>query len=224
MVIFEFAGGSAWRYCAVCGWSRRLGARLGPAVIGSPRPPNNQQSEHDREGRPGKVRRRQLADEILRRLEGVAVLGDILAGLQCHSIEVRAVGARPCRAHRQHGRTRVGLPTTVAISRSGVSIGGLVAITTILRSMPCSRASAMTCRSSGTSFASRRRHTDSVIAHVGKHLIHIDVGRDIRRQERDNVRAGHTENRTRNVRRNWRHAPSRTRLARRACFIGQAYC
>src|SRR5215212_539074 len=45
-------------------------------------------------------------------------------------------------------------PTSVAISRIGVSIGGLVEITTILRSMPCSRASATTCRSSGTALTS----------------------------------------------------------------------
>ena len=42
-------------------------------------------------------------------MNGVAVLGDVLTGLQGHPIEVGAVGARPRRAHREHRRTRVRL-------------------------------------------------------------------------------------------------------------------
>src|SRR3954447_21252602 len=43
------------------------------------------------------------------------------------------------------------LPTSVAMSRSGVSIGGLVGITPIFRSMPLAAASATTCLSAATS-------------------------------------------------------------------------
>ena len=43
-------------------------------------------------------------------MNGVAVLRDVLTGFQRHPIESRAVGPRPCRAHRQHRRTRVRLP------------------------------------------------------------------------------------------------------------------
>ena len=183
--------------------------------------------EHDRQCRPRKVRGLQLADEILRRLHRIAGLGEILAGLQRHAVEGRAVGAGE-RSGSAPAPWSPGFawPTSVAMSRSGVSIGGLLSITTTLRSMPSSRASATTWRSAGTSWP--RAHADPVVGDLGLHRVHVDVGRDVRREGTGSrCGSGHRRNRTRHGRRpRWQHAPGRGRRLKpaRLCFTGQAYC
>jgi hypothetical protein len=84
------------------------------------------------------------------------------------------------------------LPTSLAISRNGVSIGGLpldhddLEIDALLLGLGHDLTQ---CRHVG---GVRRRHAHPVVGHVGLHLIHVDIRRDVRRQERDHVRSGHT--------------------------------
>src|SRR6185312_4430532 len=70
---------------------------------------NHREYEDNREWRPGKMLRRQLTDEILRRLHGIAGLGDVLARFERYAVEVRAVGARERGTDGEHGRVGMGL-------------------------------------------------------------------------------------------------------------------